>query len=40
MAHMRRVPVNARTSRRAFNGRASKTHKMNLRQTLRGGIRL
>lgn len=37
---MHRRPVNKSQSRSAFNGRASKTHRINLSAPLRGGWRL
>lgn len=35
-----RYPVNKAKSKRQFNGRASKTHRLNVHTVLRGGIRL
>lgn len=37
---MHRRPVSKPSSVKAFNGRAGKTHKVNVRRNLRGGERL
>lgn len=37
---MRRTPMNKGKVKRAFNGRAAKTARINLSSPLRGGIRL
>lgn len=37
---MFRYKANKRSSRKQFNGRARKTHRLNVHAPLRGGIRL